>query len=397
MITRKFPIVQPMMNRTIINRLMAALLVGSLHTVPSLAQGNNSGQGGDDKSIQSLASRLLHLENQSEAFNLFLNLHTSYQERFDGDNAGGSLKGRQLRLEMKGNLDDHWSYRLRYRLNRPGEQQDDNFSNNIDFMQVNYRINDRWRLTFGKKELNLGGYEFDYNPIQVLEYSEFMDALAEFHLSAQVAYTIAKGHDLQLEVFNSNNNSVENVYKNAGLERSRHPLGVNLNWTGNMFDGKLQTLWACNYMREAQGASTKMVMLGQQLNMPKWHVFVDYYGAWEGADRHGIVSADMGGLARDVVYNSVIGEVHYQPTPHWNLFVKGAVEKASARKTEAFRNYRTSYTYQTAVQYFPDLTQDARLSLAYIGRSVKYNDDCGLDNFNTNRIELSLIYRIKIF
>ena len=41
-------------------------------------------------------------------------------------------------------------------------------------MQVNYRINDRWRLTAGKKELSLGGYEFDYNPIQVIEYSDFI-------------------------------------------------------------------------------------------------------------------------------------------------------------------------------------------------------------------------------
>jgi hypothetical protein len=49
-----------------------------------------------------------------------------------------------------------------------------------------------------------------------------------------------------------------------------------------------------------------------------------------------------------------------QPTAHWNLFVKGAVEKASLRKVEALRNYRTSYTYQAAVQWFPDLTQDAR-------------------------------------
>lgn len=66
-----------------------------------------------------------------------------------------------------------------------------------------------------------------------------------------------------------------------------------------------------------------------------------------------------------MIRNSVIGELHYQPAAHWNLFVKGAVEKASLRKVEALRNYRTSYTYQAAVQWFTDLTQDARLSLAY--------------------------------
>ena len=87
-----------------------------------------------------MSERLLKVEKHSDAFNVFLNMHASYQERFNGDEEGGSFKGRQLRLEMKGTFDDHWSYRLRYRLNRPGEQQDDNFSNNIDFMQVNYKV-----------------------------------------------------------------------------------------------------------------------------------------------------------------------------------------------------------------------------------------------------------------
>ena len=376
---------------------LATAFVCYLNVTSVAAQGSNSGQGGDDKNIQSIANRVLKLEKGSDAFNLFLNLHTSYQERFDGDDKGGSFKGRQLRLEMKGNLDDHWSYRLRYRLNKSGSQQDDNFSNNIDFMQVNYRINDRWRLTAGKKELSLGGFEFDYNPIQIIEYSDFMDALAEFHVSAQVAYTIAKGHEIQAEVFNTNNDKADKIYEGAGIERSRHPLGINLNWTGNMFDGRLQTLWACNYMSEAKGANTKMVLLGQKLNMEKWQLFIDYYGAWEDIDRHGIVTTDMGNIARKVAYNSVIGELHYQPAAHWNLFVKGAVEKASLRKVEAFRNYRTSYTYQAAVQWFPDLTQDARLSLAYVGKSVKYKDGCGLEDYNNNRIELSLIYRIKVY
>lgn len=73
--------------------------------------------------------------------------------------------------------------------------------------------------------------------------------------------------------------------------------------------------------REAlsKGANTKMVMLGQKLNLDKWQLFVDYYGAWEDLDRHGIVSADVGGVARKVAYNSVIGELHFQPGAHWNL------------------------------------------------------------------------------
>ncbi|WP_176780594.1 hypothetical protein [Prevotella sp. tc2-28] len=35
------------------------------------------------------------------------------------------------------------------------------------------------------------------------------------------------------------------------------------------------------HVSEAKGANTKMVMLGQKLNMEKWQLFIDYYGAWE--------------------------------------------------------------------------------------------------------------------
>ena len=53
--------------------------------------------------------------------------------------------------------------------------------------------------------------------------------------------------------------------------------------------------------------------------------------------------------------------------------------------------------YQAALQWIPDLSQDARLSLAYVGKTTHYNDAIGLPDYHSNRVELSLIYRIKIF
>jgi hypothetical protein len=258
-------------------------------------------------------------------------------------------------------------------------------------------VNDHWRLTAGKKELNLGGFEFDYNPIRVIEYSDFVGGLTEIHISAQAAFMPVKGHDLQLEVFNANNNSVGKTYPGADLKRSRHPLGTAFNWTGDMLDGKLQTLWAYAYIHEAHRTDTHYLMLGQKLNLKRWQWFVDYYAAWENVDRHGLVSSETGDVARNVNYSSVISELHYQPTPHWNCMVKGGVEKASMRDDATFKNYRTSYTYQAAVQWIPDLSQDARISLAYVGRKVDYKDVCCLKDYNTDRIELSLIYRIKLY
>ena len=75
----------------------------------------------------------------------------------------------------------------------------------------------------------------------------------------------------------------------------------------------------------------------------------------------------------------------------------GGIESASANNVSDFHNYRKSYCYQAAVQWIPDLTQNARLSLAYIGKKVDYTSRCGLEDYNRDRIELSLIYRIKAY
>lgn len=384
-------------------RLIAVpmLIMGSVATC---AQGTTSGLGREDESSQSLAERVLKLEKKSDAVNVYLNTHVSYQERFNGDTQGGSFVGRQLRLEMLGTLTDRWSYRMRYRMNRPGEQQDDNFSNNIDIMMVQYRVNERLTLQGGKLGAALGGYQYDTNPIQVLEFCDYLTGIDGFHLGVHAGYKVAKDNTVMLGVYNTNNNRARRYYsEEPTLQDSRHPLAGSLYWIGSLFGGKVQTLWSYTMLSEVKGHYNNMLMLGTRLHLPKWQVTLDYYGAWEQTDHHRTVSGDMSAalgrttLARGTSYNTLLMEVAHQPTQHWNLFVEGRVESASARHDAAFRNYRTTYGYTAAVQWIPDLSQDARLSLAYIGKTTDYNNLCGLADVSRDRIELSLIYRIKAY
>lgn len=165
-------------------------------------------------------------------------------------------------------------------------------------------------------------------------------------------------------------------------------------------------------MHEASGVSNQFLMLGSLLTWNKWQCYLDYYHAWENIDRHGIVSADAAaaGIAqpegsdasspayiRDVRYQTLVGYCQYHFSPHWAGTVKGFAEWASAPDISALKNYRRNYGYQVALQWFPDLSQDAHLSLAYVGKTTRYDDAVGLPNHSSNRVELSLIYRIKIF
>lgn len=382
--------------------LFAAIIAGS--TTNLFAQGNNVGLGVNNERTLSLSERLFKLEKHYEALNVYLNMHTSYQERFNGENVGGSFVGRQLRLEFVGHINEHWGYRMRYRLNSSNEQQTDNFGSNIDIMMAQYTFNDRWSVSAGKLGVALGGYEYDENPIQVLEFCDFLCGINGFHIGVHGSYNFAKNNALTIGIYNVNNSSLDRYYADdPTITKTKHPFGYTANWTGSLFGGKVQTLWSYTFLNEAKDGTSNLVMLGTILNLKKWKIILDYYGGFEKIDHNKTVSADMTQalgvptVARNTRYNSLVGEVSYQPTPHWNCMLKGSIESASAKDVPEFHNYRKSYGYQAAVQWIPDLTQDARISLAYIGKKVDYKEECGLEDYNRDRLELSLIYRIKVF
>ena len=383
--------------------VITAVLSALMCSTEVAAQGNTLGLGTESENTLSLAERIFKLEKKTEAISIYFNTHLSFQDRFNGDDSGASFVGRQLRFEMLGNITKHWGYRFRYRLNRPGVQQSDNFSNNIDFMMIRYKFNDRFELTAGKEGVALGGYQYDDNPIQVLEFCDWLTGIDGFHLGLQGTYNMTKNQALILSLHNANNDRTNDYYfEDPTIKSSHFPLGATACWSGSFFGGKLQTLWSYTLLSEVQNNLGHLVMTGTKLNMKKWQLILDYYGAWEDVDHHKIVSSDMTKalgtttLARDTRYHSVLLDGCYQPTPHWNLTAGVRYETASSSADPAFTGYRTNIGYQAAVQWIPDLTQDARISLAYIGKTTQYTN-AALDDFNRDRIELSLIYRIKAY
>ena len=178
------------------NLVVTAVFSALMCCTEVAAQGNTLGLGTDSENTLSLAERIFKLEKKTEAISIYFNTHVSFQDRFNGDDSGASFVGRQLRFEMLGNITKHWGYRFRYRLNRPGVQQSDNFSNNIDFMMIRYKFNDRFELTAGKEGVALGGYQYDDNPIQVLEFCDWLTGIDGFHLGMQGSCKITQDHTM---------------------------------------------------------------------------------------------------------------------------------------------------------------------------------------------------------
>lgn len=381
------------------------------------AQGKNTGMGGNDGNYESLAERVLKLEKRSDAFNVYFNYASSFQTLDDGKRWSTSFKNKQARIEIKGNITDKLSYRFRHRLNKNNTaQSEDNFAKATDILMVGYQFSDKLAVQGGKMCQNWGGFEFDENPMYIYQYSDMVDNMDNFMAGVNISVKPVPTQEFALNVTDAYNNKFANEYGEAprslesndglkDLKASNNPLTYIFLWSGSFLNDVLQTRWSCGLQTQAKGKYSRMLILGQKLNLPRFQWYFDYMGAFDGLDRLRIASNE--GVAyleahgadyfSDVHYNSFITKVNWQFAPKCNLMLKGLYETASVQKVEQFKNYRKSYGYMASMEYYPVKKQDFRIFLAYIGRKFDYSDKSGLTDYNTNRIELGFMYRIKAF
>lgn len=400
------------MNKTL---LTCALLTASL--TAGAQNGANIGMGGSEGNYASLAEKVAKIEKKNDAFNVYFNYAASFQAERNSlaDEWHTGFANKQLRLEIKGNIGNHLFYRLRHRLNKTNEARtQDNFSKATDIMMAGWKFNDKWSVQAGKMCQIWGGFEFDENPMYIYQYSDMVDNMDNFMAGVVVSYKPVPTQEFAVEVSDANNDSFSKVY-GAGaasqeensvrpLTSSRNPLTYIANWNGSFADGMFNTRWSWGIQTQARHKYSRMLILGQQLNLDKFQWYVDYMGAWDGLDRLGIATSDLGLnggghnlYASDVHYNSFITKVNWQFAPHWNLMLKGMYETASVSKLERGKNYRKSFGYMSSVEYYPLKDQDFRVFLAYVGRKYDFSKKSGLKDYNTNRIELGFMYRIKAF
>lgn len=390
-------------------------------TMGANAQGNNIGMGGGDGDIQSIHERITKLEKKNDMFNLYFNYAASFQAEHNSlsDEWGTKFANKQLRIEIKGNLTDKLYYRLRHRLNKATDAKgEDNFAKATDIMMVGYNFNDKLSISGGKMCQIWGGFEFDENPMYIYQYSDMVDYMDNFMAGVTVSYKPIPTQEIAVEISNSYNGKFADEYGDEAvvvnndeahaLQKSKNPLTYIINWNGSFFDGKLNTRWAWGLQTQAKGKYSRMLTLGQQLNLPKFQWYFDYMGAFDDLDRLKIATNELrdafvGGDAPGNVYlgkvhyNSFITKANWQFAPSWNLMLKGMYETASVTKMEQFKNYRKSFGYMGSIEYYPAKQQDFRLFLAYVGRKFDYSTKCGLKDYNTDRIELGFMYRIKAY
>ena len=304
------------------------------------------------------------------------------------------FQARQLRLEVRGDLTERIFYRFRHRLNKSNAGASlDNLAKATDLLYAGFRLNEKWLATVGKMCQAWGGYEFDLNPMNIYEYSDFLNNMDNFMLGAMITYTPNPNHEFNLQITDVRNSNFADLYATATIKESNTPLAYIFNWNGNLLDGLVQTRWGAGLQSEADGYTNTLVMLGTKLNLPKFQVFLDYMMANDQLDRLKFTPLSNNASAapvKDAKYNSFVLKAEYQPAPEWNIFAQGLYETANSSLAN---NEFKGIGYFAGVEYLPFKEQDLRFFLAYIGRSKDTNSV----KVDTNRVSVGMMYRIKAF
>ena len=330
-------------------------------------------------------------------FNMYFNFQTSLDaERIGENDLTTKFQARQLRLEVRGDLTERIFYRFRHRLNKSNAAVSlDNLATATDMMYAGFRLNEKWTATVGKMCQMWGGYEFDLNPMNIYEYSDFLNNMDNFMVGAMITYAPNPNHEFNLQITDVRNSNFADLYATATatIKESNTPLAYIFNWNGNLFDSLIQTRWGAGLQSEADGYTNTLVMLGTKLNLPKFQVFLDYMMANDQLDRLNYTPLSNNGSAtpvKDAKYNSFVLKAEYQPAPEWNIFAQGLYETANSSLAN---NEFKGIGYFAGVEYLPFKEQDLRFFLAYIGRSRDENSAIE----NTNRVSVGMMYRIKAF
>lgn len=364
---------------------------------------------------KTLFEELTDVKKKSDKFNLYLNMQGGFDANFRDGFEEGAFKMRQLRIEMKGNINNWLSYRYRQRLNRSndGGGMIDNVPTSIDYAGIGIKLNNRFNLFAGKQCTAYGGIEFDLNPIDIYEYSDIIENMSNFMTGLNIGYNLTSTQQLNLQILNSRNGSFDSTYgiteneegKLPDLKSGKLPLVYTLNWNGT-FNDIFKTRWSASILNEAKSKNMYYYALGNELNLDKFNMFLDFMYAQEGIDRNGtitgIVGRPSGHNVFDTGYLSVVTKLNYRFLPKWNVFVKGMYETASVTKSTediAKGNYRTSWGYLAGVEYYP-METNLHFFLTYVGRSYNFTSRAKIleqENYSANRISVGFIWQMPVF
>ena len=214
------------------------------------------------------------------------------------------FKGRFFNLVLDGHLTDRIGYHLRQRFNRGITNE--NFFNATDWFYIDYKPTAAWTFTAGKQAIDVGGWEYDYPPINLYFCSEFWNQTPCYAWGVSAAYRVSPADQLRLQVCESPN-------RQFAANAHRDLYAYNLMWYGQ--HGPWGTKWSVNMVEWQKGHYISYIALGNELRFSRMvSLELDYMNR---------AASHQAFLLRDC---SVIGQLNYQPSSRLKLFAKASYD-----------------------------------------------------------------------
>ncbi|MBQ9253971.1 MAG: hypothetical protein IJ180_11410 [Bacteroidales bacterium] len=301
---------------------------------------------------------------QNKVDNLFFEARGGFMNALDDGKYNGYFTGDFFNLQMFGHINDKISYRIRQRLNKNPFAQD-NIFNATDFLYFSWNIDDTWFLDFGKQEIYIGGFEYDYAPIDNYYWSDFCNQLPKsYGMGITLGYKQDENNKVMLQIANSP------FYMNPN---DKH-FSYNLIWFGQVFPW-WKTMWSVNFVDVSDDINMFYVALGNRFKWNNWYLELDYTNSMDNDDNYGM---------------SICAKLNYNYKDMFNFFVKGGYDDHSYVNIEDINNifvFNSTYKYiGCGVEYFPLDNKDLRLHAVY------YHDN----RDNENRLTIGATWKLNV-
>lgn len=300
-------------------------------------------------------------------------LNVMLDTRFDAQYRSGledgrelGFKGHTLKLWLEGEVVPGIRYRVRHRLNKPQDSMRDNLSGATDHAWIAFDFGKRkqWTITAGKQSVQLGTFEYDYNPADIYLGTMVYDDVDGYKVGLNAAYRFM-GQTFNLQLFNSDESQF------ASYEYRNKALAGSFLWEGNMLDGMVKTRWAYTLFQHSSSKYYSWITTGVQLNTGMLTTELDYYIGDRNMDYSSVVSgASNLSLVRDqsasANFKLWLGKWHPSVKVTWNKRHDKDIHK------DAYDNWGV----QTAFEYYPFMghkfVSDLRFHVAYAYNDTSY-------------------------
>jgi hypothetical protein len=352
---------------------------------------------------------------------MIANMNFAFRNEFvDGEYTQSRFRNEQFRLEIRGQVHEKVYFRFRDRYTRAQTSESiDNISRSVDLAFVRFDVSKQFSITAGKMCADWGAWEFDWNPIDIYEYSDIVEYADNFLTGVGFTYTASPRNQWTFQVLDSRTKSFDELYgTQPNFTESKAPLAFVSNWRGSLFDGKVKTIWSYSLFNEAQkadgtNANMNYIALGNEFNFGKFRFIYDFKWSDEQLDRTTIVSETVPDnlYAYSLANTRYIGHwvnLRYVISPKVHLTMVAMLDIAQwkngtqdPQNTAGEENIRNAWGFIPAVEYYPWSDLNMKFFANWIGRRYDYStyaeNRFGAADYTTGRFTVGFISPLGIF